>query len=42
MAAGKAYYDLRQALRRLGLDERELERAGIRLLKLGMLCPLEP
>ena len=42
VAAGKAYYDLLQALRDLGLDERELERAGIRLLKLGMLWPLEP
>ena len=30
------------ALRGLGLDGRGLERAGIRILKLGMLWPLEP
>jgi indolepyruvate ferredoxin oxidoreductase len=40
--AGKSYYDLRQALRELGLDDRALERAGIRILKLGMIWPLEP
>ena len=42
VAAGKPYYDLLHALRALGLDERALERAGIRLLKLGMIWPLEP
>ena len=42
VAAGKSYYDLRHALRRLGLEERELERAGVRILKLGMIWPLEP
>ena len=42
VAAGKPYYDLMQALRGLGLDGRGLERAGIRILKLGMLWPLEP
>ena len=41
-AAGKAYHDLRQALADLGLDDRGLARAGIRLLKLGMIWPLEP
>src|SRR5919202_2253685 len=42
VVAGKSYYDLRQALRDMGLpDERALERAGIRVLKLGMLWPLE-
>ena len=40
-AAGKAYYDLRQALADLGLDDGVLRRHGIRLLKLGMLFPLE-
>jgi indolepyruvate ferredoxin oxidoreductase len=40
-AAGKAYYDLRQALADLGLDDAALRRHGIRLLKLGMLFPLE-
>jgi indolepyruvate ferredoxin oxidoreductase len=41
VAAGKAYYDLRQALADLGLDDAALRRYGIRLLKLGMLFPLE-
>ena len=41
VAAGKAYYDLRQALADLGLDDGALRRHGIRLLKLGMLFPLE-
>ena len=40
-SAGKAYYDLRQALADLGLDDAALRRYGIRLLKLGMLYPLE-
>jgi len=39
VAAGKTYYELVQALRELGLDQRELERAGIRLMKVGMLYP---
>jgi indolepyruvate ferredoxin oxidoreductase len=42
VAAGKTYYDLREALGELGLDEAALRRHGIRLLKLGMLFPLEP
>jgi indolepyruvate ferredoxin oxidoreductase len=41
-AAGKSWFDLRQALRDLGLDDAALERAGVRLLKLGMIWPLEP
>jgi indolepyruvate ferredoxin oxidoreductase len=41
VSAGKAYYDLRQALTDLGLDDAALRRHGIRLLKLGMLYPLE-
>jgi len=41
VAPGKSYYDLMHALRSLGLGERELERAGIRILKLGMVSPLE-
>ena len=41
VAAGKAYYDLRQGLADLGLDDGALRRHGIRLLKLGMLFPLE-
>ncbi len=39
---GKAYFDLMHALRGLGLDGAALERAGIRVLKLGMVSPLEP
>ena len=39
---GKAYFDLAHALRGLGLDGPALERAGIRILKLGMVSPLEP
>ena len=42
VAAGKTWYDLRGALREIGLDDDGLERAGIRLLKLGMIFPLEP
>ena len=40
--AGKSYYDLRTALRDLGLDDAALDRAGVRILKLGMTYPLEP
>jgi indolepyruvate ferredoxin oxidoreductase len=39
VAAGKVYYELVQALRDLGLDQRALERAGVRLMKVGMLYP---
>jgi indolepyruvate ferredoxin oxidoreductase len=42
VAAGKSYYDLRTALRNLGLGDVQLEEAGIRILKLGMVFPLEP
>ncbi|MGH2822173.1 MAG: indolepyruvate ferredoxin oxidoreductase family protein [Thermoleophilaceae bacterium] len=41
VAAGKPYHDLKHALRNMGLDDRALERAGIRILKLGMIWPLE-
>jgi indolepyruvate ferredoxin oxidoreductase len=42
VAAGKTYYDLREALGELGLDEAALRHHGIRLLKVGMLYPMEP
>ena len=41
IAAGKTWYDLRGALLDIGLDDAALERAGIRLLKLGMIYPIE-
>ena len=41
VASGKTYFDLRQALRELGLDDGELQRLGVRLLKLGMPYPLD-
>src|SRR3989475_4892936 len=39
---GKTYYDLREALRELGLDDAALLHHGIRLLQIGMLFPMEP
>ncbi|MET7845827.1 indolepyruvate ferredoxin oxidoreductase family protein [Streptomyces sp. NPDC005356] len=42
IAAGKTFLDTRQALNALGLDDAELERRGVRLLRLGMIHPLEP
>ncbi|MFD5247761.1 indolepyruvate ferredoxin oxidoreductase family protein [Amycolatopsis sp. NPDC058340] len=42
VAAGKTFSDLRQALEILGLDEPELDRRGVRLLRLAMVHPLDP
>jgi indolepyruvate ferredoxin oxidoreductase len=42
MAAGKSYLDVRQALDDLGIDETAAARLGVRLLKIGMVWPLEP
>ena len=42
VAAGTTYYDLREACLAMGLTDAVLERAGVRILKLGMLWPLEP
>jgi indolepyruvate ferredoxin oxidoreductase len=42
IAAGPTYLALRQALETLGFDDRELDRQGIRMLKLGAIYPLEP
>ena len=39
VAPGKVYNELVQALRDLGLGQRDLERAGVRLMKVGMLFP---
>ena len=45
VAGGKAFTDVRQALRDLGLDDPDpdaaLAQAGIRLLRLGMIHPIE-
>jgi indolepyruvate ferredoxin oxidoreductase len=41
VAAGKTYTDLRQSLEDMGLGTPELEQAGIRLLKMGMLYPCD-
>jgi indolepyruvate ferredoxin oxidoreductase len=41
-APGKTYYDLREALAELGLNNAALRHYGIRLLKIEMLFPMEP
>jgi indolepyruvate ferredoxin oxidoreductase len=42
-SAGQSYLEVRQSLADMGLaDERALARAGIRLLKVGLVWPLEP
>jgi indolepyruvate ferredoxin oxidoreductase len=42
ITAGKTYNDLRQAFLEMGLDDAALRRYGIRILKMGMLFPMEP
>lgn len=42
MAAGKAWQDLLQALGNLELDEARATLLGVRLLKIGMVWPLDP
>ncbi|MVW71203.1 indolepyruvate ferredoxin oxidoreductase family protein [Bordetella sp. 15P40C-2] len=41
MTAGKSYLDVRQALNDLGLDEDACRIAGIRLIKIGCIWPLD-
>jgi indolepyruvate ferredoxin oxidoreductase len=41
VAAGKAYYEVRQALADMDLDDAALERYGVRVLQIGMVFPLE-
>ena len=41
VAAGKAYSDVVQALRDLGLGDAQLSDLGVRVLKLGMIYPLD-
>ena len=42
LTTGKTYYDVRQALAELGLDDAALRRYGVRILKMGLLFPMEP
>jgi indolepyruvate ferredoxin oxidoreductase len=42
ISTGKSYLDLRQALDELGVDEVEANRLGLRLLKIGLVWPLDP
>jgi indolepyruvate ferredoxin oxidoreductase len=42
LTTGKTYFDVRNALGELGLDEAALRRYGIRILKIGMMFPMEP
>jgi len=41
VSTGKTYFEMRQTLRELGLDDRELQRLGVRLLQVRMPYPLE-
>ncbi|MBU6361963.1 MAG: indolepyruvate ferredoxin oxidoreductase family protein [Chloroflexi bacterium] len=41
IAAGKVYYEVRQALLNLGLDDEALRQGGVRLLQIGMVYPLD-
>ncbi len=41
IAGGKNYFELRQTLRELGLDDDQLHRLGVRLLQLRMPYPLD-
>jgi indolepyruvate ferredoxin oxidoreductase len=42
ITAGKTYNDLQQSFLELGLDAAALRRYGVRILKMGMLFPMEP
>ena len=42
ITSGKAYLDVMEALRSLGIDERTANDLGIRVLKIGMPWPLDP
>ena len=42
VAAGASYLDVRQALQMIGIGPGELASSGVRVLKLGMVFPLEP
>ncbi|MEQ6901859.1 indolepyruvate ferredoxin oxidoreductase family protein [Nocardioides sp. YIM 152588] len=42
VASGSCYDSLRQALADLGVGDEDLDRAGIRLLRLGLMSPVSP
>jgi indolepyruvate ferredoxin oxidoreductase len=42
VSSGRTYYEVVEALQKLGLGHAELRVAGIRLLRVGMVSPLEP
>lgn len=42
VTSGKAYLDVMEALRSLGIDEKQANASGIRVLKVGMPWPLDP
>ena len=42
VAAGATYLDVRQALRMIGIGDEDLGNSGVRVLKLGLVSPLEP
>jgi len=42
ITAGKTYHDVKQAFFELGLNDDDLRRIGVRILKMGMLFPMEP
>ena len=42
VAAGKAWQDVLQAMGELGIDDDRAEALGLRLLKIGMVWPLDP
>lgn len=42
ITTGKSYYDLQQALSMLGFQVKDLEKFGIRLLKIGLVWPIVP
>jgi indolepyruvate ferredoxin oxidoreductase len=42
VTAGKSYLDTREALEELGIDESRAAKLGLRLLKLGLVWPVDP
>lgn len=42
LTSGKTYFDVRQALTDIGLDDAALHANGIAILKMGMIYPVEP